>query len=58
MQEQISDDRIRHLTADAARLYSDFDERLPGHVIEAVMRHLPPDFDRQRVERIVSEMLG
>lgn len=30
---------------------------MSSHIIEAVMRHLPPDFDRARVERIVSEFV-
>ena len=57
MGDQTSDDRIRHLTSDALRLYQDFDEVFKGNLVEAVMRHLPPDFDRGRVERIVSEFV-
>lgn len=58
MNQEISDDTIRHLAADAMRLYHGFDEIYAGHVIEAVMRHLPPDFDRRRVSRIVYEFVG
>lgn len=56
MGDNISDDRIRHLTSDALRLYQGFDEVSRGQIIEAVLRYLPPDFDRKRVERIVSEL--
>jgi len=54
---RISDDDLRHLASDALRLYQGFDEVFKGHIVEAVLRHLPPEFDRQRVERIVSESI-
>lgn len=57
LEQPISDDRIRHLVSDAVRLYAVFEEVYPSHVVEAVMRHLPPDFDFHRVERIVAEMV-
>ncbi len=52
---EISDEQIRQLTGNALQLYEGFDEIFHGHVVEAVMRHLPQEFDRKRVERIVSE---
>lgn len=58
MQDAITDDTIRHLTVEALQLYRGFDEVFPGHLIEAVMVHLPTDFDRQRVETIVNEMIS
>jgi hypothetical protein len=56
MQDQINDEELRHLTHDALRLYSGFTEIYQGHLVEAVMRKLPPEFDRGRVERIVREV--
>lgn len=56
MNDSISDADIRRLTSDALLLYSDFDEVYRGHVIEAVMRNLPPEIDRTRVEQIVAAM--
>lgn len=55
MEQEVSDDRLRYLTTDALRLYEGFDEVFHGHIVEAVMRNLPPEFDRRRVEQIVSE---
>ncbi|HYG60247.1 MAG TPA: hypothetical protein VD902_19435 [Symbiobacteriaceae bacterium] len=56
MPHTVSDDHLRALTADALQLYGDFDEVYKGHLVEAVMRNLPPEFERERVERIVAEM--
>ena len=56
MQDQINDEELRHLTRAALHLYSGFTELYHGHLVEAVMRKLPPEFDRDRVERIVREM--
>lgn len=57
MGEQFTDEQIRQLTQGALQLYAGFDEVFHGHIVEAVMRHLPPDFDRRRVERVVSEYI-
>jgi len=54
--DQVSDQHLRALTSDALQLYSDFDEIYKGHLVEAVMRNLPPEFDRDRVERMVETM--
>ena len=56
MQDQFSDEVLRQLTHNALRLYSGFTEIYHGHLVEAVMRNLPPEFDRGRVERIVHEV--
>lgn len=56
MPDQINDDVLRHLTYDALHLYSGFAEIYHGHLVEAVMRNLPPEFDRDRVERVVREV--
>jgi len=56
MPDVYNDEVLRHLTYDALHLYQDFDEVFHGHLVEAVMRNLPPEFDRRRVERIVKEV--
>ncbi|MDF2631264.1 MAG: hypothetical protein K0R39_5095 [Symbiobacteriaceae bacterium] len=56
MPDQFSDEVLRRLTHDALHLYSGFDEVYHGHLVEAVMRNLPPEFDRDRVERVVHDV--
>lgn len=56
MPDVVNDEVLRHLTYDALHLYSGFDEVFHGHLVEAVMRNLPPEFDRRRVERVVREV--
>lgn len=56
MNEEIGDQRLRELAENALRLYEGFEEVYPTLLIEAMMRHLPPEFDRSRVERVVSEL--
>jgi hypothetical protein len=53
----VSDDTLRHMTSDALRLYQGFEEIFPEHIIEAVMRNLSPEFDRERVQQIVAEFV-
>jgi hypothetical protein len=57
MGDEIGDDRIRHLAADALRLYNGFAEIYRPLLVEAVLCQLPPDFDRIRVEQILAEMV-
>jgi hypothetical protein len=56
MNDWISDEELRRLTGDAMLLYSDFEEIYKGHLVEAVMRNLPPEMDRSRVEQIVAQV--
>jgi hypothetical protein len=55
MIDPVSDDRLRHLVQDALRMYEGFAEQPEPILVEAVMRQLPPDFDRQRVRSIIRE---
>jgi hypothetical protein len=55
--DAITDDQIRELIGGAIRLYVGFDEVYRPHLAEAVLRQLPPDFDRSRVDRLLAEAL-
>lgn len=57
MAEQFSDERIRDLAHGAMRLYEGFEEIYRPLLVEAVLRQLPPEFDRRRVERILESMV-
>lgn len=51
----LGDAHIHHLTKEALQLYDGFEEIYRPLIIEAVMRNLPPEFDRDRVDRVVAQ---
>jgi hypothetical protein len=51
----MTDDRLLALISDAMDLYAGFDEVYRPHIAEAVLRHLPPEFDRTRLDRLLEE---
>lgn len=51
----VTDDHLRYLTQEALDLYDGFEEIFRPVIVEAVMRNLPPEFDRDRVEQVVAQ---